>query len=260
VSFTVVPSVITGQQYTASEHNTYARSSMSALWVYTTAGDIAYATGSADITRLPNTANGVLIGGASAPSWLSIGATGRRLGVSAGAPAWTNDSIPGIFSAAGDMMYGTGVGTGARLAKPSYSAANLTLFPGTSSYPFWTRRTISAWIQVVDDSTDVDLDSFGYFFVPSILNTFSLYSVQPYFSTASSDQTSFNAVNLTAYPSNPMFDDYFYVEAGEVTCSPYTTSAYNVVATNDKLRIYLTNGSAGRGNAKGLWFNLIFTR
>ncbi len=47
-SFTAV----TGATYTAAQYNTYVRDNFTAIWVYTTAGDLAYATSSTALSRL----------------------------------------------------------------------------------------------------------------------------------------------------------------------------------------------------------------
>jgi hypothetical protein len=65
-SFTAV----TGATYTAAQYNTHVRDNFTAVWVYTTAGDIAYATGATTLARL------------------AIGSSGYLLSVASGAPAW----------------------------------------------------------------------------------------------------------------------------------------------------------------------------
>jgi hypothetical protein len=44
MAYSSVPSVVTGQTYPASSYNTYVKANFDALWVFTTAGDIAYAS------------------------------------------------------------------------------------------------------------------------------------------------------------------------------------------------------------------------
>lgn len=76
-SFTAV----VGATYTAAQYNTHVRDNFTAVWVYTAAGDIAYATSSTALARLAkpsvdsvmkNTSSGV-------PSWLAIAAFPGRL-------------------------------------------------------------------------------------------------------------------------------------------------------------------------------------
>lgn len=67
-SFTAV----TGATYTAAQYNTYVRDNLTSIWVYTTAGDLAYATGSTTLARLAIGANGYLLSSTgSAPQWVS---------------------------------------------------------------------------------------------------------------------------------------------------------------------------------------------
>jgi hypothetical protein len=53
-SFTAV----TGATYTAAQYNTYVRDNLTAIWVYTAAGDIAYASSSTALASLAIGANG----------------------------------------------------------------------------------------------------------------------------------------------------------------------------------------------------------
>ena len=65
-SFTAV----TGATYTAAQYNTHVRDNFTAIWVYTTAGDIAYATSSTTLARLGIGANGYYLeSNGSAPTW-----------------------------------------------------------------------------------------------------------------------------------------------------------------------------------------------
>jgi hypothetical protein len=90
MAYTTVPSVVTGQTYSAANYNTYVKDNINALWVYTTAGDIVYAASATTIARLGLTVGGVLIGGAIAPEWLALGTAYQLLRVNAGAtaPEW----------------------------------------------------------------------------------------------------------------------------------------------------------------------------
>ena len=67
-SFTAV----VGATYTAAQYNTYVRDNFTAVWVYTSAGDIAYATSATALARLAKgTAyqNMRMNAGATAPEW-----------------------------------------------------------------------------------------------------------------------------------------------------------------------------------------------
>lgn len=84
-SFTAV----TGATFTAAQYNTYVRDNFTAMWVYTTAGDIVYATSSTALNRLALSVGGVLYGGASAPAWLAKPTVDSVLkNTSAGTPSW----------------------------------------------------------------------------------------------------------------------------------------------------------------------------
>jgi len=66
------PTVLTGDSWSAAQHNTYGRDNEAAHWTYTTAGDMQYATASNALARLAiGTARKVLRvnSGATAPSW-----------------------------------------------------------------------------------------------------------------------------------------------------------------------------------------------
>lgn len=71
MAITVVPSVVTGQAYSAANFNTHIRDNINGIWVLTTAGDMLYATGASAAARLALVPGGVMYGGASAPAWLT---------------------------------------------------------------------------------------------------------------------------------------------------------------------------------------------
>jgi microcystin-dependent protein len=70
MAYSAVPAVVTGQTYLASDYNTYIKDNLAALWQYTTAGDIVYATSSSTLARL------------------GVGSNGKVLTVTSGLPAW----------------------------------------------------------------------------------------------------------------------------------------------------------------------------
>ena len=74
MAYSTVPTVATGDSWSAAQHNTYIRDNFTALWPYTTAGDIVYATSATAIDRLP------------------IGTNGYILSVSSGVPAWIDSA------------------------------------------------------------------------------------------------------------------------------------------------------------------------
>jgi len=258
MSFTTIPSVVTGQTYTAANYNTYIKDNLNTLWVYTTAGDIAYATSATVLARLALVQGGILIGGASAPEWLAIGSTGQYLGVTAGAPAWKSDGVPGVFTAAGDLVYGTGVGTAAVLTKPS---ATKSLQMTSGGVPSW--RTLTQFVEtnVVAEATDVDTASgVTYFPVPSIFNGYVLIRAIAFVATAGvTNPTTIQVRNLTKYPSNDALSTAISIASGDTVATVGTVDAsYDDVATNDQIKIYVTAQSTTK--PKGLWVVLEYEK
>jgi len=259
MSFTIVPSVVTGQQYTASEHNTYARNSLLSLWVYTTVGDLVYASDSTNIARLANVANNILIGGASAPQWLAVGSAGQYVGVTAGAPAWKSDGVPGIFTTVGDLVYGSSAGAASRLAKPS--SLNF-LSEASNGTPAWRALKISALIQVVAPTTDVSMDSSARFYVPSICNGSNVSASGWVVTAGVGYPNNVQIHNLTKYPNNTLFPPGSGIEIGSGQTKQTTfysvDSSYDDVSTNDVIDIYMVSLSNTTA-PKGLWVELVFT-
>jgi len=257
MSFTTVPSVITGQTYSASDYNTYIKDNLNTLWVYTTAGDIAYATSATVLARLALVPNGVLIGGASAPSWLAIGSTGQYLGVTAGAPAWRSDSVPLIFTAAGDLVYGSSAGVAAILNKPT--AARAMLQETSSGVPSWRSVTHMVERYIVAEATNVDTSSgIGYFYCTSFMNGMNLTRATAFVATAGvTNPTTIQVRNLTAYPSNDALSTAISIASGGTSATPgVVDTSYDNVATNDRIKIYVTAQSTTK--PKGLWVVLEF--
>lgn len=69
-----VPTVANGDSWSAAQQNTYLRDNIEALWPYTTAGDIAYATASNQLARLgkPSVDSVLKNTGTGTLSWLAI--------------------------------------------------------------------------------------------------------------------------------------------------------------------------------------------
>ncbi len=89
MSITTVPSVVTGQTYSAANYNTQVRDNINGIWVCTAAGDMIYATGASAAARLALVTGGILYGGASAPAWLAKPASvGILKNNTTGIPAW----------------------------------------------------------------------------------------------------------------------------------------------------------------------------
>jgi hypothetical protein len=110
MAYNAVPTVATGDSWSASQHNTYIRDNFTALWPYTTAGDLAFASASNALSRLPKVAGGLLYGGVSGPDYLALVAGGLLYGGASG-PAY-------LSLAAGDIPY-RGASYPLALAKPS---------------------------------------------------------------------------------------------------------------------------------------------
>lgn len=93
-SFTAV----TGATYTAAQYNTYTRDNMTAIWVYTTAGDLAYASSSTTLSRLGIGSSGSLLRSTgSAPAWLAAGTNYQFLQMASGAPAWGGVHFASVY-------------------------------------------------------------------------------------------------------------------------------------------------------------------
>ncbi len=71
MAITLVPSAITGQTLSAAMWNTQVRDNLNGYFVFTTAGDMIYATGASALARLGLVVGGLMYGGASAPAWLA---------------------------------------------------------------------------------------------------------------------------------------------------------------------------------------------
>lgn len=52
MAYSAVPTVVTGDSWSAANHNTYLRDNLAALWPFTAAGDIAYASSATALARL----------------------------------------------------------------------------------------------------------------------------------------------------------------------------------------------------------------
>ena len=96
---------VTGATFLASQYNTYVRDNLSALWVFTTAGDLIYATSSTTAARL------------------GIGSSNDILRTTGGVPAWVSlvnllQAAPMVASqATADLFYASSSTAIARLAK-----------------------------------------------------------------------------------------------------------------------------------------------
>lgn len=76
-SFTAV----VGATYTAAQYNTYVRDNFTAVWVYTAAGDMVYATSATALARLakPSVDSVMKMTSLGVPSWLALSAFPAKL-------------------------------------------------------------------------------------------------------------------------------------------------------------------------------------
>ena len=89
---------ITGATYTASQYNTHTRDNLTAIWVYTTAGDIAYATGATTLTRLAAPAGlSLMQHNGTVPSYLAKGAANKILRMNSTGTAFEWGSNTDLF-------------------------------------------------------------------------------------------------------------------------------------------------------------------
>lgn len=73
MSFNNAFSAVTGATYTAAQYNTFTRDNFTAIWAYTTAGDIVYATSATTLARLGIGTNGSYFSSnGSVPSWVKF--------------------------------------------------------------------------------------------------------------------------------------------------------------------------------------------
>lgn len=103
-----VPTVANGDSWSAAQHNTYLRDNIEALWPYMTAGDMAYATSSNQLTRLaPPGALSVMQHSGTAPSWLTANVAKTVLQSGGGSLAFTHSpSIKGVLHSLGFHQFG----------------------------------------------------------------------------------------------------------------------------------------------------------
>jgi hypothetical protein len=89
MAYTTPRTWVVGETVTAAQFNQQIRDNLNALWVGTTAGDMAYFTSNTARARLGIGAAGSLLRSTgSAPAWLAPGTEGKVLTISAGVPAW----------------------------------------------------------------------------------------------------------------------------------------------------------------------------
>lgn len=94
MAYTAHPTVTTGSTWSAANQNTYVRDNLAALWVFTTAGDMIYATSASAANRLAiGAANSILRSTGSAPAWLAKGSNISVLTCQAASMSWSTPSV-----------------------------------------------------------------------------------------------------------------------------------------------------------------------
>lgn len=101
--YTEPPAVVTGQTMTATNWNLWVRTNFQAVWPFTTAGDLAYASAANQLSRLGiGTGNKLLKSTGTAPDWATLAALLQAV-----------DMVSG--QTAGDLFYASGIASIARL-------------------------------------------------------------------------------------------------------------------------------------------------
>lgn len=132
MAITIVPSVVTGQTYSAANYNTQVRDNINGIWVLTTAGDMLYATGASAAARLALVTGGVMYGGASAPAWLSPGSQNQNLRMGATYPEWAG-YIAGKVRRITNQSINSGVATNVQFTSVLISQGGITWDSGDNT-------------------------------------------------------------------------------------------------------------------------------
>ena len=117
--------------------------------------------------------------------------------------------------------------------------------------------TRSILMQIVGEDIDVDTTSgIKYVFIPVSMNTFVLYSVIAFTNNpGTTNATTIQVRNMTKYSANDALSSAMSIGSGlwSSTGGAINTS-YDDVASNDKIKIYVTGNSTTK--AKGLYVTL----
>ena len=134
------PAVVAGQIMSATNWNDWVVDVAKAMWVYTTAGDLAYATAANAKARLAiGAAQSILYSSGSAPAWLAKGGGSAILTMNAGATAlsWLTkggaSSILSMDSAGSALSWLTKGGASSILSMDSAGSALSWLAKGTAN-------------------------------------------------------------------------------------------------------------------------------
>ncbi len=159
MSFNNSFTAVTGATYTAAQYNTHVRDNFTAVWVYTTTGDIAYATTATSLARLGiGTAGQILMSNGSAPTWQS----GERY-----APIGIN----------ADVALTTGDYQGWMMVPPGLAGWNVTFVgamrrSGTGVPSFQFRNVTQGWdICTTNVTIDSGETTSGTAATPPVINT-----------------------------------------------------------------------------------------
>lgn len=94
MAYTAVPTVATGDTWTATQHNTYLRDNMSAIWAGTAAGEMDYYTSATTKSNISAPASYALLShNGSTPSWAAAVGMSSRAYRSSDATWATNVTI-----------------------------------------------------------------------------------------------------------------------------------------------------------------------
>jgi len=117
-------------------------------------------------------------------------------------------------------------------------------------------------LQLVADATDVDTTSgvMANLPIPQVLNGYNLIRATAIVSTAGeTGATTIQVRNLTKYPSNDALSSAISIASGDTVATAGTVNtSYDDVATDDKLKIYVTAQSTTK--PKGLYVVLEFQK
>jgi hypothetical protein len=206
----------------------------------TTLGDTIYGGASGAATRLPGNT-----------TTIKKFSTQTGDGANSAAPAWgtiaAGDLPAASTSAAGAVELATATETttgtdNTRAVTPD----------GLAGSEIFGAKVVQ--IQCVADATDVDTTSgICHWFVPRAMNGMNLVRAQAMVATAgTTNATTIQVRNLTKYSSNDALSTAISIASGDTVGTAGTVNAsYDDVATNDKIKVYVTAQSTTK--PKGLW-------
>ena len=199
-----VPTVANGDSWSASQQNTYLRDNIEALWPYTTAGDIAYASAANQLSRLAKpSVDSVLkhtIGGV--PSWVALTHLKGTLH-----DVKMANFVPGgqVFSSTWADISGATVTLSLEVTCKVLVYASVTGYNGSGGRVFWVR----AMVDGVGDSGNVPLNA--------TLVSGARNEALPYFYTTGSVAAGSRIVKLQCQADT----DPNYVERGRLMVAAY---------------------------------------